>query len=84
MGAKLLTNVKVQNSIQGWNGEVRNLLKPMVQNATQAAIRAGYSAKTAIKNASLLLLNVVIQNAISGHSGTPTTTENFSSELNKT
>lgn len=40
----------------------------MVQDATQAAIRAGYSVKTAIKNASLLLVNVGIQNAISGHS----------------
>ena len=34
-------------------------------NATQAAIRAGYSPKTAQQSGSRLLLNVVIQKAIS-------------------
>ncbi|OQX04542.1 MAG: hypothetical protein BWK73_35920 [Thiothrix lacustris] len=36
----------------------------MVQDATQAAIRAGYSAKTANKNANQLMVKNGIQNAL--------------------
>ncbi|CCG41584.1 terminase small subunit [Magnetospirillum molischianum] len=49
----------------GQMGE-ENLSKPDIQNATQAAIRAGYSEKTARQQGERLLKNVEIQKALSG------------------
>ena len=42
----------------------QNLVKPCIAKATQAAIRAGYSEKTARQVGSRMLTNVDIQNAI--------------------
>ena len=48
-------------------------------NATQSAIRAGYSPKTANEQGARLLANVSIQEAIA-ESMAETTTENYSSK----